>query len=69
MNSPVSSEICFGAAEVAEELFGSNNAANMRRVYYWTRVGRIPVFHIGREICGRRTELRQHFARLQSRAA
>jgi len=39
-----------------------------RRIYHAFACKQLPFFQIGKTICGRRSTLREHFAKLESRA-
>lgn len=64
-NQPrLAADICYGADEIAEELFGAKK--HRRRVYHLAAAGQLPVFRLGDIICARRSSLRTHVAELEA---
>ena len=55
MSQPLNEDVLYGAQAIAEFVFGASDRATMRRVYYMTANGHIPVKKIGKIVVGRKS--------------
>jgi hypothetical protein len=62
-------DICWGAREIASELFGSDTNSAIRKVYHLAAKGQLPTQKMGGALVSTRSQLQQAFQVTQKKEA